>query len=163
MHFIYAYENKINGKIYVGQTNNLHKRDKAHRYNQHNIPIDSAIAKHGRDNFDYWIISIVETVEQANQEEIFWILTARALLGENMVYNLSNGGDASMRGRKHSPETIEKMSVARRKEKNANWGKRKPGFTNSGSFVKGHKPTHNHKGKTWKLIDGKRAWMDIIE
>jgi group I intron endonuclease len=159
MHYIYVYENKINGKVYVGQTKDLKKRDNAHIYNQHNLHIDNAINVYGRDNFDYWIINIVSTEEQADQEEIFWISEMRRCLGAEMIYNKSDGGDASMRGRKHTPETISKMSDSRKGINNPNYGKKKPGFTNSGSFKAGMKVSHNHKGKTWKLIDGKRVWL----
>lgn len=160
MHYIYAYENRLDGKVYIGQTNDLYKRDKSHQYNQHNLHIDNALRLHGRENFDYWVINETQNIDQANQEEIFWILTARYLLGKDMVYNKSDGGEASMRGRKHSEETKKNMSAARKGAGNPNYGKKFPGRINSGCFKPGLKPTHNHKGKTWRLIDGKRVWME---
>lgn len=159
MHYIYYYQNKINGKIYIGQTVDLKKRDHAHVYNQHNLHIDNAINKYGRANFSYEIINIVETQEEADILETFWISEVRNLLGADMVYNKSDGGDASMRGKKHTAETKAKMSEARKGSGNPNYGKRFPGKTNSGSFKPGQKVTHNHKGKTWKVIDGKRVWI----
>lgn len=161
MHYIYIYANKINGKIYVGQTQDLKARDKVHIYNKSNSPIDNAIRKYGRNNFDYFTLITTDNIVSANQKEIFWISELRRLFGTKMIYNISNGGEASMRGRKHSEETKKKMSEARSGKNNPNYGKRFPGRINSGTFKNGHKVSHNHKGKTWKVIDGKRVWISI--
>lgn len=101
MHYIYVYHNKIDGKIYIGQTQDLYQRDKAHIYNKANTYIDNAIRKYGRENFELWTIAIVDSCEAANQEEIFWISEMRKHLGTDMIYNVSDGGEASMRGKKH--------------------------------------------------------------
>lgn len=54
---IYIYENLINGKVYIGQTNNLKRRDWAHISCQNkSMPIDLAIKKYGRQNFSLNII-----------------------------------------------------------------------------------------------------------
>ena len=111
MHFIYAYENKINGKIYIGQTTNLIKRDKDHVFGDESMPIDLAINKYGRNNFNLWVISIEDTSDKANQEEIYWISQLRENIGIENVYNIANGGACSpMLGRKHSDESKKKMS-----------------------------------------------------
>lgn len=161
MHYIYIYINKLDGKIYVGQTQDLKSRDKSHIYNKSNLHIDNAIRKYGRNNFDYFILTTADNIESANQKEIFWISEMRRLFGDKMIYNKSNGGEASMRGLKHSDNTKKKMSDSKVGEKNPNYGKRFPGRTNSGCFKPGHKVHHNHKGKTWKLINGKRVWITI--
>ncbi len=160
MYFIYAYQNNINGKIYIGQTNNLYQRDKAHICNQHNTYIDNAIQKYGRYNFEYWTISICDTVEQANQEEIYWIAEMRSQLGIKNLYNLSDGGEASFRGRKHTLENRRKMSERHMGSNNPFYGKGKKGFTNGGSFRKGNPGHKGCVGKSWKLVDGKRVWFD---
>lgn len=160
MIFIYAYQNKINDKIYIGQTNNLKKRDHSHIYNQHNTYIDNAIKKYGRTNFDYWTITVCDNVEQANQEEIYWIAEMRSQLGSHNVYNISDGGEASMRGKKHSQETIKRMRETRKGSNNAFYGKGTKGFTNGGSFKPGRPGPKINAGKTWKVINGKRVWID---
>jgi len=58
---IYKYTNKLNGKIYVGQSNNIEKREMQHRYDaiyrpERGTGIDIAIAKYGIDNFNFEII-----------------------------------------------------------------------------------------------------------
>lgn len=160
MYYIYAYMNKLDGRLYIGQTQDLEARDKAHIYNRSNLHIDNAIRKYGRDNFDCWVITTVDSIESANQEEMYWIAELRKHLGSDMLYNKSNGGEASFRGMKHSEETKKKMSESKNGEGNPNYGKRFPGRTNSGSFKFGQKVQHNHKGKTWKLVDGKRVWLE---
>ena len=47
---IYKFENKINGKVYIGQTvQKLSKRISSHKYpgSNKNLPIDAAIKKYG--------------------------------------------------------------------------------------------------------------------
>lgn len=51
------------------------------------------------------------------------------------------------------------MSESHMGEKNHNFGKKFPGLINAGSFKTGHKVKHNHKGKTWEVINGKRVWI----
>jgi group I intron endonuclease len=50
---IYKITNKINGKIYVGQSNNIKRRFWEHqnRGTASRIPVDAAIEKHGSENF----------------------------------------------------------------------------------------------------------------
>lgn len=65
--FIYKIQNKINGKIYIGQTNNLKRRIQEHKHDRRmNHPIHNAIEKYGFDNFD---ISLLYYGENYNYEE----------------------------------------------------------------------------------------------
>jgi group I intron endonuclease len=179
MFYIYAYENKISGKIYIGQTIDPNNRDKRHVQNngvKDNSLIDKKIKQYGRDNFDLWIISIIETKEQANQEEIFWIMEMRDRLGRKMVYNLTDGGDG-MSGFRHSEESKKKNSLAHIGRVPANKGKspnEKTIMKMSSSHIgkngywtgkKLSEETRKKKseamtGKTWKMIDGKKVWFD---
>lgn len=124
---IYIYENLINGKVYIGQTEDLQYRDFAHNKGyglKDNMAIDIAIKKYGRDNFSLNVITTVDTKEQANYTEIDWIARARELLGRQNVYNKSNGGGAPMSGRKHTPETLQKMSDIKMGHTPTNIGKK---------------------------------------
>ena len=59
---IYKYENKINGKIYIGLSTNIENRYKQHLYDAEHLEerrcsgIDYAIKKYGIENFDFQII-----------------------------------------------------------------------------------------------------------
>ena len=67
---IYKIENKLDGKIYVGQTRQtLRKRIAAHK--RLNYPIGFALRKYGIENFEITILETCETLEQLNEREIF--------------------------------------------------------------------------------------------
>ena len=88
---IYKITNKINGKIYIGQSNNCERRFKEHQQKGESsrIPLDVAIQKYGKDNFTYEIIEECD-IEKLNERESYWIQTLNAV--EN-GYNCSEGGD----------------------------------------------------------------------
>jgi group I intron endonuclease len=109
---IYAYQNKITGKIYIGQTDQtLSQRSgiSGDRYKGCKN-FARAIKKYGLGNFDRWIFNIVDTFEQADQEEIYWIAEMRRQLGKENIYNIMNGGDGFKTGHQHSVATKKKMS-----------------------------------------------------
>jgi group I intron endonuclease len=107
---IYIYQNKIDGKVYIGQTYKTLKQRYNNGWGYKECPrFNNALKKHGINNFDRWIINVVSTKDEACQEEIFWIAEMRRQLGRNMVYNLTNGGDSSA-GYKHTEESKKRMS-----------------------------------------------------
>ena len=88
---IYKIENKLNGKIYIGQSNNIERRFAEHRQKgaSSDIPVDAAIYKYGKENFTYEVVEET-TLEKLNERETFWILKFNSV--EN-GYNCSIGGD----------------------------------------------------------------------
>lgn len=88
---IYKITNNINGKIYVGQSNNIQRRFSEHqnRGATSRIPVDVAIQKYGKENFSFEIIEEC-SIEQLNQRETYWITYFNSI--EN-GYNCSVGGD----------------------------------------------------------------------
>lgn len=88
---IYKITNNINGKIYIGQSNNIQRRFSEHqnRGAASRIPVDVAIQKYGKENFSFEIIEEC-TIEQLNQKETYWINHFNSI--EN-GYNCSVGGD----------------------------------------------------------------------
>src|ERR1039457_3685212 len=134
MFYLYMYENKLNGKVSIGQTANINRRKIEHRYGNKTMPIDRAIKKYGEDNFIHSIICFCDTEEQIDQEEIFWIAEMRNILGQRKVYNLANGGKRGLSGKKHTPETIAKMRAIK----------------------KGHVPTNTKTGYKLNMTDQDR-------
>ena len=60
--YIYQITNLINGKIYIGQTNNIQKRWANHKCsNDPNMAIARALRKYGVDNFKFEILEIIDT------------------------------------------------------------------------------------------------------
>lgn len=69
MQYLYEIVNNINGKRYVGRTNNIEKRWKRHitelnNHNHHSIYLQRAWDKYGEENFTFNIIDTRETLEE---------------------------------------------------------------------------------------------------
>lgn len=115
---IYKVLNKINGKVYIGQTTqNLKTRWSQHKYNSKNgsCKINRAIRKYGIENFEIQEIDNGNCIEELNKKEEFYIKKYDSI---NYGYNIRSGGKNSIR----SQETKNKISKARKgkyKGKNA--------------------------------------------
>lgn len=86
---IYRIINKISGKTYVGQSNNIERRFVEHKYKT-GTAIDNAIQKYGADNFSFEVLEEC-TLEELNEKEKFWIAYYNTYSG--FGYNLTAGGD----------------------------------------------------------------------
>lgn len=89
---IYIHKNKINGKVYIGQTS----QDPKKRWNNGKGYITSskfynAIQKYGWDNFEHIILFSNLTLEEANQKEKELINQYHSTEDE-YGYNITNGG-----------------------------------------------------------------------
>ena len=168
---IYLITNKINNKCYVGQTwNTLQKRWLNHCSNKGCIKLFNSIKKNGRENFSVKFLTLAHTQEVADFWEKVFILKFNSI--EN-GFNIREGGsrgkvsDATKKkmsdwqvGRKLSEEHKENISKARMGFKPSNETRKKLSDVNIGNkngFKPGYK-SGNQKGKTWKLIDGKRIY-----
>lgn len=124
--FIYKIINNINHKIYVGKTSNQnplnrwakhlstakHKTTSNHAYQL----IHKSINKYGKENFTFKIIEICDSELLGLECEKYWIefyKTNVYKFGNDFGYNLTEGGDGSS-GFKHSQESKNKMSLARK-------------------------------------------------
>lgn len=110
-YILYIHQNLINGKRYVGITNNPRKRWYGKGKKYENCPrFASAIKKYGWDSFKHIIVASGLTLEQANAVEKAYIERYRTQEAE-FGYNIQPGGNfvPSMLGRHHSEETKKKM------------------------------------------------------
>ncbi len=88
---IYKITNKINNKIYIGQSVRPFERFSQHCYNkQTNISlINKAIQKYGKENFNFEIIE--SDIENYNEREKYWIKYYNSMIPNG--YNLTEGGE----------------------------------------------------------------------
>lgn len=116
-YYIYILQNTINLKIYVGQTNNLKKREREHRAKDRiktkNSPLYQAIKKYGFDKFKMIPIESFDSISEVDDAEIFWIQFFQSRNRE-FGYNLAEGGCVN-RGFKHSDKWKKEQSK-RKKE-----------------------------------------------
>lgn len=127
---LYAHTNKVNGKVYIGISKNLHLRwrNKALGYGKC-TKIHNAFKKYGWDNFEHAIIAENLSKEDACELEKLWIWLFKS---NNTSYNITDGGEGTigvhrserhkqilrelMTGRYVSPETRAKLSKTRKEQ-----------------------------------------------
>ena len=100
---IYKIENKVNGKVYIGQARNIEERWKNHisclNSGKHdNSYLQRAWNKYGKDNFEFIIIEECE-IEDLNNLEIKYIrdLNSYIRFDNSKGYNMTLGGDGCTR------------------------------------------------------------------
>ena len=100
-----------NGKSYIGQTNNLNRRNAIHKSTTGCRAFSSAIKKYGWDAFTHEILAEGLTLEEANRLEQELIESHNTLSPNG--YNLKTGG----KNGRPSEESIRKSADARRGKK----------------------------------------------
>ena len=100
MNYIYVYTNKLNNHQYVGQTNDLARRQREHlscsfnpESTSYNHLFHKKIREYGIENFEFSVLETVSTIEEANFAEQKWIETLKTYAGDNLGgYNMDRGG-----------------------------------------------------------------------
>ena len=139
---IYMIQNKVNGKIYIGQSVNIEKRWKNHkselRGNHHdNEHLQHAWNKYGEDNFEFTVICECDENQLNAREEyyIFELMSYDRRVGYNRTYGGGSGLPTEETRQKRSeiqkirmsnPEIRKKISEANKGEKNYWYGKHLP-------------------------------------
>ena len=107
---IYKIENKINGKIYIGQTiKELEDRISEHLKSEY--PIGKAFRKYNINSFEISIIDITEIKEILDEKEKYWIKFYDCKVPNG--YNLTDGGEGP-NGYKHTKEA--KLKISKKKK-----------------------------------------------
>lgn len=133
--YIYMIVNKINGKKYVGQ----HKSSKfchQDKYMGSGKKLKCAYKHYGIENFEKLLVQYVETFEEANKQEEFWIDHYDTTNPEK-GYNILKGG-SQRKDYKPTEETKEKISESMKGKPTWNKGK-KTGIVTSTVYKEGHK------------------------
>lgn len=94
---IYKFTNKVNGKVYIGQSVNISQRKNMHFFNSYKLDnrdsktyFHKAIRKYGVDNFEHEIIELCPK-EKLNEREMYWIAYYHSD-DRKHGYNLTKGG-----------------------------------------------------------------------
>ena len=118
---IYIITNKINGKKYIGQSNNMRKRfsDYNSKNKKDSRPIYQDIRKFGSDNFTFEIIELDNERELMDEKETYYIKKFNTL-DPDFGYNQCLGG-----GGCNNPEARKRLSLAHTGLKESSMVKRK--------------------------------------
>lgn len=120
MYKIYKITNKINGKIYIGQTSlSVEDRFNAHVYNAETncqFHLSKAIRKYGKENFIFESIDYALTKKEINEKEIYWIKELKSnnrLYGYNMTYGGEGGNTYMCKTEEEMKEIRHKISLSK--------------------------------------------------
>ena len=94
---IYKVTNKINGKVYIGQSVDIGKRWRQHMTAKDDIYFHKAIQKYGVENFEWEVIEQCKR-KDLDEREIHWIEYYDSF---NKGYNCTKGGDGVSGGEDH--------------------------------------------------------------
>ncbi len=105
---IYKITNKINGKVYIGQTvGDLHARWRRHVRSKGNANIHKAIRKYGESAFTVEQIDTACTIEELNRKEKQWIRHCDSI---KQGYNMTEGGRSGAVDMKRTEETKRRIA-----------------------------------------------------
>ena len=98
---IYKITNKVNRKVYIGQSISIEHRWAAHKSTafrktskEYDKPLYASIRKYGLDNFDFSVIEECQPAE-LNEKEIYWIKYYQSN-DLSKGYNLTPGGNQAV-------------------------------------------------------------------
>ena len=126
---VYVHTNKINGKMYVGQT--IHGKRPHKRWDNGNGYINCpyfyrAIKKYGWENFDHEVVANNLTAQEADSFEIL-LIKQLDTMNPNNGYNVEPGG---AKNKTISDATRKKISESHMGDKNPMYGVRLTGEKN---------------------------------
>jgi group I intron endonuclease len=163
MNVIYMITNSINGKCYIGQTNDIKRRIRRHKNDSRSYDtyLYKSIRKYGWNNFTHSIIETCKNRNELNQKEVYYIRKYDTFIPNG--YNMTLGGDGH-KGLSPSLDTREKISEANKKIKKTEEWCRKISETKKRKYKKENHPNYgkhlseetrkkiseSHKGKHLK-------------
>lgn len=145
---IYCIENIVNGKKYVGSSINVYKRRNRHfselkNLKHKNVKLQRSYNKHGKENFNFYVLELVENKNLLIEKEQFFIDKVKPEYNINLIANSSLGV-------KRSEETKEKIRQANLGLKHPDWRNKLKSEAQGGN---------NHWAKNKKFSDETKLKM----
>jgi len=135
---IYQIINKINGKIYIGQSIDIERRWNQHRYGKGSIILRNAIKKYGVESFEF---EVLETINYTTKNEVIETLTKleQKWFDDKKPYLKENGYNINKSSKPNLPivrpdgygEIISKIKID-----NNHCGKGVKQYNKNGEFIK---------------------------
>jgi group I intron endonuclease len=152
---IYKATNKITGKCYIGQTKQkLEKRIQGHSRESKNHkgrPFSLSITKYGIDNFVFEELEKVNSIEELNDREIFWIKELNTISPSG--YNITAGGQGArmITTGEFSKNVSQGLKNSEKWNKTKNSEEYQEKIKNKFyGYFKGKKFSDEHKRKIWE-------------
>lgn len=159
MYTIYKYTNKENGKVYIGQTSKtLEERAQSNGRNYRECRrFYNAIQKYSWDAFVPEILEVVNTIEDANIKEAYYIRLYNST-DDQYGYNISTGGN-NFEMPEESRKIISEKAIARYKDKTANpmYGKKHSNETITKQSKKKLGVNNPMYGRKWTDVQRERS------
>lgn len=150
---IYKLTNAINGKVYIGQTWQTLEERWHNGFGYHGCKhLDAAIKKYGKENFAYTVLTVASTQEVVDYWEQYFIERYNST-NQKIGYNMTNGGFGVGRTFSANHKRAISKALKGRKLSNEHLANRTKAQTGTSSSL---------RGKTWKLINGKRVWSNNV-
>ena len=122
---IYKITNKVNGKFYIGSSNNIKRRWMHHKSNLRNgthtnFHLQNSYDKHGEDQFEFVLIEEVRRANLLAKEQEY---LDEAFRGGQEIYNISRVAGSPMTGLNHTEEVKQLLSEKLSGENHPHYGK----------------------------------------
>lgn len=114
-YYLYKITNTVNGKAYIGWTNNIVNRFKRHQRQGH--ALHNAICKYGWDTFTKQVLVVSNNVQYIKDLEVKAIALYNTFYVDGKGYNLTRGGEGTVgfaphnKGKKGWKETSDKTKM----------------------------------------------------
>lgn len=173
--YIYKFTHLETGRSYIGQTTqDPNQRRLEHisgsRYSEKTYHFHNALKKYGISAFTFEVIATATSLEELNKLEEQCVVQFDAITNG---FNIRQPGNNKL----HSAESKERMSTAqkaahaRRRELGTDTWTRADGGAMKGKKLTAEQRAYKSKimsevnkktsaGKTWKVINGKRTWLE---
>ena len=147
---IYKIENLNNGKIYIGQSNDIERRFYEHKTKgkASRIPLDVEIQKEGASSFSYEVVEEC-SIEELNQKETYWINFYQSNI---KGYNKNEGGLSNLIGGQNPKAKLTEEDVIKIRQAYAEHKKQKDVYEEYKDIISFSYFQNLWQGRSWGHI-----------